>query len=122
MAGSQTNPEDNGAIDTFNNLANGFILNTAVSYTGNSIAHINDSPLSDTYVAQATDPLGLGGIGGVAGFSYMYVGAFPNFNEFDVAYGFGTYYTTATMGGHDIAYPGAPDNNVFSGDWIRAFS
>jgi RHS repeat-associated protein len=122
MTGSQTNPEDNGGIDTFNNLANGFVLNTAVSYTGNSIAYINDSALSDTYVGQATDPLGLGSIGGVAGFSYTYEGAFPNFGEFDVAYGFGTYFATATNGGHDIAYPGAPANDVFSGDWIRAFS
>jgi hypothetical protein len=122
MAGSQTNPEDNGAIDTFDNLANGFVLNTAVSYTGNSVAHINDSPLSDTYVGQATDPLGLGSIGGIAGFSYMYVGAFPNFNEFDVAYGFGTYFASSTMGGHDIDYPGAPAKNVFSGDWIKSFS
>jgi hypothetical protein len=121
MSGSQTNPEDGGAIDTFDNVAQGFVLNTAVAYSGNSTAHINDSPMSDTYVGQATDPLGLGSIGGIAGFSYMYVGAFPNFNEFDVAYGFGTYYATSTLGGDDIAYPNAPANDVFSGAWIRAF-
>jgi hypothetical protein len=122
MSGSQTNPEDNNAIDMFYNVAQGFALNTAVSYSGNNIAYINDSPLSDTYVAQATDPLGLGSIGGIAGFSYMYKGAYPAFGEFDVAYGFGTYYATASRGGHDIDYPGAPTNNVFSGDWIKSFS
>ena len=121
MAGSQTNPEDGGAIDSFDNIALGFVLNTAVAYSSNSIAHINDSPMSDTYVGQATDPLGLASLGGMAGFSYMFVGAYPNFNEFDVAYGFGTYYATSTMGGEDIAYPDTPANNVFSGDWIRAF-
>jgi hypothetical protein len=103
-------------------LALGFVLYTAVAYTGNSIAYIDDSTMSDTYVGEATDPLGLGSLGGIAGFSYMFVGAYPNFNEFDVGYGFGTYFATATMGRHDIAYPGAPANNVFSGDWIRAFS
>jgi hypothetical protein len=35
------------------------VTNGFVSYTGNSVAHINDSPLSDTYVGEATDPLGL---------------------------------------------------------------
>jgi hypothetical protein len=122
MAGSQTNPEDGGASDTFDNVAEGFVLNTAVAYSGNSVANINDSPLSDTYVGQATDPLGLASIGGIAGFSYMFVGAYPNFAEFDVAYGFGTYFASSTMGGHDIYYPGAPANNVFTGGWIQSFS
>jgi hypothetical protein len=122
ISGSQTNPEDSGAIDTFNNVANGFALNTAVSYSGNNVAYINDSALSDTYVGQATDPLGLVSLGGVVGFSYMYEGAYPAFGEFDVAYGFGTYYASARHGGHNIAYPGTPGNDVFGGDWIRAFS
>jgi hypothetical protein len=121
MSGSQTNPEDGGAVDAFDNIANGFVLNTAVAYTGNSIAHINDSPMSDTYVGEAGDPLGLVSLGGVAGYSYMFVGAFPNFNEFDVGYGFGTYYASSTMGGNDIAYPGAPANNVITGNWVRTF-
>jgi hypothetical protein len=65
---------------------------------------------------------GLVSLGGVAGFSYMYEGTYPAFGEFDVAYGFGTYFASASHGGHNIAYPGAPGNDVFGGDWIRAFS
>ena len=48
--------------------------------------------------------------------------AFPAFAEFDAIYGFGTYFVTSTMGGHDIAYPDAPGNDVFSPNWLRAFS
>ena len=122
MSGSQTNPEDSGAIDTFSNVAHGFVLNTAVSYRGNSVAYFTDSPMSDTFVAQSTDPLGLPTLGGIASFSYMFVGAYPSFGEFDVAYGFGAYYATSNMGGHDIAYPAAPTNNFFISNWIRAYS
>jgi hypothetical protein len=121
MSGSQTNPVDGGAIDTFNNIANGFHLNTAVSYRGTSIAYVTDSFLSDTFVAQASDPLGLASLGGIAGFGYMFVGAFPAFGELDALYGFGTYFVTSSMGGHDVAYPDAPGNFVFGGNWIRAF-
>jgi hypothetical protein len=104
MSGSQANPQDNGATDTFFNVGVGFTVNTGVSNNpGQDYAYIIDSPMNDTFV------------GGDA-YSYMYAtGAAGNFTEFDAAFGFALVAGESFVGGFDTAINNDPSKNNLVG-------
>jgi hypothetical protein len=106
MSGSQSNPEDHNATDTFYNVAAGFPLNTGVSNNpGQDIAYIIDSPMNDTF------------IGGDA-YSYMFsTDAAGSFTEFDAAFGFALIYAESFVGGTDTAVNNDASINILGGNW-----
>ena len=106
MSGSQTNPEDSGATDTFFNVGVGFTINTGVSNNpGADFAYIIDSPGNDTF------------IGGNA-YSYMYIqAAGGSYTEFDTAYAFALVYAESFVGGTDTAINNDPSKNISGGNW-----
>jgi hypothetical protein len=109
MSGSQTNPQDANATDTFFNEGVGFLQNTGVSNnTGKDFAYIINGPGNNVYE-------------GASGYSYMYVSAPPSpFAEFDAAFNFAVYYAQViVMGGTNTANANAPSDNVFSSGWTR---
>jgi hypothetical protein len=107
MSGSQKNPLNANATDTFFNVAAGFLQNTGVSNNpGKDFAYIIDSPGNDTYSGQT-------------GFSFMSIsnGA-GGFSEFDAAFGFALYFAESFVGGTDTGNKNAPANNIYSSNWI----
>jgi hypothetical protein len=107
MSGSQKNPLNANATDTFFNVGVGFLVNTGVSNNpGKDIAYIIDSPGNDTYSGQA-------------GFSFMSIsnGA-GGFSEFDAAFGFALYFAESFVGGTDTGNKNVPANNIYSSNWV----
>jgi hypothetical protein len=107
MSGSQKNPLNANATDTFFNVGVGFLVNTGVSNNpGKDIAYIIDSLGNDTYSGQT-------------GFSFMSIsnGA-GGFSEFDAAFGFALYFAESFVGGTDTGNKNAPANNIYSSKWV----